>query len=130
MALPQIVSRNQAQKIQSFEINDRVVLQPNTWYTCPTGKKAIVKGSVLCTGLGAAGSAQFVVAGVTMYDWVRTTAVVGDYIDSPRDLTTINGGQSALFDVEISAGETIVTQQNTGTNAEFNIFATVTETDA
>jgi len=132
MALPQIVSRNIAQKIPTFEINGRVVLQPNTWYTCPTGKKAIVKGNVRCTSRGAAADADFVVAGVVMFTWdkaviANTFASGPNYIAQPEGLATGSGGELALFEVELAAGETIVTQQNTGTNAEFNLFASVQE---
>jgi len=132
MALPQIISRNQSQKIQSFEINGRVVLQPNTWYTCPTGKKAIVKGSVSCTGLGAAATTTFTVASIIMFTWNKATVNVPErnYIQTPDALSTADGGQTAFFEVELSAGETIVTDQNTGTNSEFNVFASVIETDA
>jgi len=131
MALPQIISRNQSQKIQSFEINDRIVLQPNTWYTCPTGKKAIVKGSVQCTNRGAAADASFEVAGVVMFRWDNTAvAPTNGYLDEPRGLSTANGGQLALFEVELSAADIIRTIQNTGTNAEFNVWADVIETDA
>ena len=132
MTLPQVISRNQVQKIPTVEINDRVVLQPNTWYTCPTGKKAIVKGSVQCTGLGAAATADFEVAGVTMFRWNNATQPTGsfDYLNSPRGLSTADGGQFALFEVELAAGEIIETTQNTGTNAEFNVWASVQETPA
>jgi len=128
MALPQIVSRNQAQKIQSVDVNARVVIQPNTYYTCPVGKKAIIKGSVQCTGLGAAANASFEAAGVVMFIWVGSGAIVGDYIDQPRVLSTINSGQVALFEVQLAASEFIRTIQNTGTNSEFNVFASVIET--
>jgi len=130
MALPQIISRNQSQKIQSFEINGRVVLQPNTWYTCPTGKKAIVKGSVQCTGRGAAATADFNAAGVIMFRWDAISPLIDDYTNVPRALVTGNGGQFALFEVELAAGETITTTQDSGTNAEFNVWASVIETDA
>jgi len=130
MALPQIVSRNQAQKIQSVEINGRVVIQPNTWYTCPTGKKAIVKGRVQCTGLGAAATADFNAAAILMFRWSNASAAVLGYLDNPRSLTTAVGGQFALFEVELAAGETITTTQNTGTNSEFNVWASVIETSA
>jgi len=128
MALPQIISRNQSQKIQSFEINDRVVLQPNTWYTCPTGKKAIVKGSVQCTGRGAAATTDFVAAGVVMFTWTSQASAQG-FETSPRNLSA-SLSEFAFFEVELAAGETILTQQNTGTNAEFNVWASVIETDA
>jgi len=132
MALPQIISRNQTQKIQSFEINGRVVIQPNTWYTCPTGKKAIVKGRVQCTGRGAAATSNFLAAGVIMFTWSNAGNILAEssYLNNPRSLTTQSGGQLALFEVELSAGEIIETTQNTGTNSEFNMWAEVIETDA
>jgi len=130
MALPQIISRNQSQKIASFEINGRVVLQPNTWYTCPTGKKAIVKGKVQCTGNGASASAEFVAAGVVMYDWGTGAATAIEHqIISPRGMRSAQN-EFGFFEVELAAGETIITQQDAGTNAEFNVWASVTETDA
>jgi len=119
--------RNAAQNIPTFEINGRIVLQPHTWYTCPAGKKALVKGSVQCTNRGAAANADFNVAGVLLFSWITGGAIVADYIDGPRSLSTVNSGQQAFFDVELSAGEIIETTQNTGTNAEFNVFAKVQE---
>jgi len=122
-------SSSVAQKIQEREINARVVLQPNVWYTCPAGKVAKVKGSVQCTGRGAAANADFNAAGILMFSWTSNGAIVDDYINQPRVLTTINGGQLAFFEVELSAGQTIETTQDSGTNAEFNVFATVVETN-
>lgn len=117
-----------AQKIPTFEINGRVVLQPNTWYTCPAGKKAIVKGRVQCTGRGAAANADFNAAGIFMFSWNNSAAVEVDRTTSqPRNLSDANGGQLAFFEVELAAGETITTTQNTGTNAEFNVWASVQE---
>jgi len=121
------------QKIPTVEINGRVVLQPNTWYTCPTGKKAIVKGRVQCTGRGAAANASFRAAGTEMFRWDNNSTLGGNtqnYLDSPRGLTTLDGGQFALFEVELAAGEIIETTQNTGTNAEFNLWASVQESPA
>lgn len=119
---------NTVQKIPEFEINDRIVLQPKTWYTCPAGKKAIVSGRVQCTGLGAASTVDFLIAAVTMFRWV-TGAAIGDYLQNPRNLSTVNGGQFALFDdIELSAGNVILTTQNVGTNAEVNLWAKIQET--
>ena len=119
---------NVAQKIPTVEINARVVLQPHTWYTCPTGKKAIVKGRIQCTGRGAAANADFNVAGILMFQWDRNTSTPLPADDNPRGLTTADGGQLAHFEIELSAGEIIETTQNTGTNAEFNVWASVQET--
>ena len=121
---------NAVQRIPEFEINDRIVLQPHTWYTCPAGKKARVKGSVQCTGRGAAATADFIAAGVIMFRWSRNTVSPLPYLDNPRDLTTSQGGQFAEFEIDLAAGDTIVTDQNAGTNAEFNVWAKVQETPA
>jgi len=120
-------SSSVSQKIQEREINARVVLQPHTWYTCPTGKVAKVKGSVQCTGRGAAATASFEVAGIIMFTWTSSATPQG-FETSPRLLSSAHS-EFALFEVELSAGEIIETTQNTGTNAEFNVFATVVETD-
>jgi len=114
------------QKIPKFEINDRIVLQPHTWYTCPTGKKAIVKGRIQCTGRGAAASASFEAAGVIMFTWVSGSGSIG-WEQSPRALND-GSDEFALFEVELSAGDIIETTQNSGTNAEFNLWADVQET--
>lgn len=122
------VPLNQSQKIATIEINDRIVLQPHVWYTCPAGKRAIVKGCVQCTSRGAAATADFIAAGVVMFRWNNSAANSGSYLEVPRGLTTAEGGQFAEFEVELSAGDTIVTDQDAGTNAEFNVWATVQET--
>jgi len=88
---------------------------------------AKVKGRVQCTGRGAAATASFEVAGVIMFTWVVGSGSLG-WEMSPRAL---NDGtdEFALFDVELSAGEIIETTQSTGTNAEFNVWAEVVETN-
>jgi len=129
MTLPQIISRNQLQKIPEIQIQGRVVLQPEVWYTCPAGKKAVIKGRIQCTGLGAAANASVQFAGVTMYTWL-VTALNLDYLIAPRELS-VDDDQFAFFeDVQLAAGETMETIQNTGTNSEFNVWAQVTETPA
>jgi len=130
MALPQIISRNQIQKIPSVAINVRKVLSGGTdgdFYTCPAGKRARIKGYVICTGLGAAATVNFEVAGTVLYTW-DGTALTGDYLENPRTLTALQGGQGALFDVQIEAGDILQYTQNTGTNAEMNMNAEVLET--
>jgi len=136
MALPQVISRNQLQKIQSRGINNRVVLQPETWYTCPTGKKAHVEGSFVCTGLGAAAEAHVIIAGIITNRWIAATATgsmaiprgMTKYMDGSNNLTDPPIDTEQLIDVDLVAGEAIVTDQTTGTNSEFNGFLKVTET--
>jgi len=117
------------QKIPEFEINDRIVLQPHTWYTCPANKKAIVTGRVQCTGRGAAGVAHFEAAGVIMFTWVAGGTIVGSWDEVPRNLKDALD-QFALFEVELAAGDIIETTQDVGTNAEFNVWSKVQETPA
>lgn len=124
-----IIAKTSAQKITTFEINGRVVIQPHIWYVCPAGKKAIVKGSIQCTSRGAAATADFEAAGVVQYRWSNAAAAVLGYLDNPRNLTTAQGGQFAKFEIELAAGENIRTLQNAGANAEFNLWAAVQETD-
>jgi len=121
MTLPQIVSRNQIQKTnkRTFAlVND--VVQPTTWYTCPTGKIAIVKGSTTCVDTGAAATSTLAFGGVVHATWLAT------------------GGSNVLLDdlaeqfvlewtAFLEAGDTIVTDQNTGTNSQFKLQMEVEE---
>jgi len=125
------VALGTVQKLPQVPITPvRTVVQPTTWYTCPTGKKAIVKGRVACTGRGAAATSTFKARGETMFEWNQSGVPIVnvDYINRPRDLSDGSGGQYAFFEIELAAGDIIQTIQNTGTNAEFNVFADVDET--
>ena len=122
------VGLNSVQKIPDVPIVPRrVVVQPRTWYTCPAGKKAFVRGSVACTGRGAAATADFKAGGEIMYRWTNAGPATLDANIVPRLLST---PQYAEFLVELAAGEIIETVQDSGTNAEFNLFAEVKETPA
>jgi len=127
LTLPQIISRNQLQKVLGVAINRRdVAAHPITYYTCPTGRKARCTGTVQCTGLGAAANVDFVVAGIIMFRWINVGFVAG-YLDSPRGLG-VTVDQFAKFDFELVAGQTVVSAQDSGTNGEINLFMNVTET--
>jgi len=121
MTLPTVVVRNQVQKTnkRTFAlVND--VVQPTTWYTCPTGKIAIVKGSCTCVDTGAAATSTLAFGGVVHATWLAT------------------GGSNVLLDdlaeqfvlewtAFLEAGDTIVTDQNTGTNSQFKLQMEVEE---
>ena len=133
MALPQIISRNQTQKIPTSSINLRKTLTGGSngdWYTCPAEKKAIIKGKVTCTDRGAAATVDFIVAGTTMFTWSVGLNTPLPYLDAPFRLTTGNGGQVAEFDVQLDAGEKLIYAQNSGTNASMNMNVTIQETPA
>jgi len=115
---------NSYKKIQEDSINGRIVVQPHVWYTCPTGKKAIIKGQAVCTGTGAAANTTLQGADET----IRRVLSSGGSTDRwQRDLV-IN--LIFTFEIELNAGETLETIQNTGTNAEWEVIAQVLETSA
>jgi len=127
MTLPQIISRNQLQKIASRGINRRdVASHPITYYTCPTGQKAKCKMLVSCTGTGAAATVDILVAGVIQFRWLAA-GFVNNYLDAPRTLGA-NADQYAKAEFDLVAGEAVVSAQDSGTNAEINMFLEVQET--
>jgi len=138
MAIATLTSRTRVATLPETALNGRVVLQPNTWYTCPTGKKAIVKGRVTCTGLGAAAQARFSVAGTIMFRWeAQGTGINVSVPDDTAIYYQANGTQFETplsvyrsFEVTLEAGDTIITSQDSGTNSEFNLFAQVLELPA
>jgi len=126
MALPQIISRNITQKIPDFALNVRKVLSGGTdgdFYTCPTGKKAIITGQAVCTGLGAAATVNLQFIGITVHQWDAATAASSD-----KFLTEINTYYN--FRVELAAAEVMRYTQNSGTNAEMNVNCTIQESAA
>jgi len=127
MTLPQIIARNQLQKIATIGINRRdVAAHPITYYTCPTGAKAKIKMLVDCTGTGAAATVDIIVAGVIMFRWI-VAAVTESYLDSPRTLSA-TADQFAKAEFDLVAGQTVVSAQDSGTNAEINMFMEIQET--
>jgi len=124
MALPQIISRNQIQRIPTTLINLRKVLSGGTdgdFYTCPTSKKAIIKGTAVCTGLGAAATVNLLAGGVELCDW----DVAGNI--GTNNLTV---GTFFPFEIQLAAGDILQYTQNTGTNGEMQITAEILETPA
>jgi len=123
----QLIPSNVAQKLPGTAINRRdVASHPVTYYTCPAGQKARCTGTIQCTGRGAAATVDFIAAGIIMFRWVAG-AFNGGYLDNPR-LLVDSVDQFARFDFELIAGETVVSAQDSGTNAELNLFMNVIET--
>jgi len=112
MTLPQIIARNQIQKIPTVSINTRLVGASLIFYTCPTGKKASLKGSAIMTGLGAASEVRLHANGISIMEWTAVVIV-------PR-----------MFEIGLAAGETLAKSQDSGTNGEVNVSAEVLETPA
>jgi len=136
MAIASLTSRTQVSALVEVSLNARVVLQPHTWYTCPTGKKAIITGRAQCTSRGAAANTGIFFSGVEMFRYDSAGAkesfpsLLG-WEFTPRHLTTALNGEFCFFnDVELAAGEIMQTTQNSGTNAAWNVWANVKELPA
>jgi len=126
MGLPQIVSRNVSQKIPQFSLNLRKVLSGGTdgdFYTVPASKKAIIQGRAVCTGLGAAATVELEVAGVSIQQW---NAGGGTEVNADPKIINIYMD----FVVELDATEVLRYTQNSGTNAEMNVFLRIQESAA
>lgn len=120
-----LTPRNIVQQINEIQILGVIVIQPNTWYTCPTGKKAIIEGTCVCQNVGAAATTDLNFAGVSHAEWQAAGGRSDDNI--PQDLAV---GVKFTFKVELVAGEIMQTSQNTGTNANFLLNAFVREANA
>ncbi len=118
-----LTAKNAAQKIPTIPIFGNVVVQPETWYTCPAGKKAIIKGTCVCSNTGAAAVADLEAAGVSIAEWQATGGVFDPSV--PQDLAE---GTEYPFEVQLAAGESLITTQDSGSNANFKINAKVQET--
>jgi len=127
LTLPQIISRNTSQKIPQFSLNERKTLSGGTdgdFYTVPTGKKAIIEGRAVCTGLGAAATVELEVETVSIQQWDATASQFGPNQD-PKSVDVFTD-----FIVELNAGEILRYTQNTGTNSEMNVFLRIQESSA
>jgi len=114
------------QKIPSVAITPRAtVVQPTTWFTCAVGQKAKVKGVVTCQGFGAAATANLLIGGTEIAEWDNAGCD-----NTNNDPLSLCADRYFKIDVDLEAGETIQTTQNTGTNSEFNAFLEVDETPA
>jgi len=140
LAIATLTSRTRVATFPEVALNARQVgSMPHTWYTCPAGKKAIIKGKITCTEEGAATETQFVAAGVIMFRFEKVSIgfVNTSITDDSEIVYSANGTQFVTpenvymhFEVTLAAGETILSQQNSGDNSEFNLFASVLELPA
>jgi len=123
MGLPQIIARNQIQKT-----NKRTVSRadtsgyPITYYTCPTGKIAVIKGSWICDDTGAAAVVDLNSAGISIAEVQATGGVIT--LTTPQNLA-----EDVLypFEADLVAGETLTCTQDSGTNATTKLFIVIEE---
>jgi len=134
-----IIAKTAIQKNPAIGININTTLQPHIYYTCPAGKVAKVKGRVTCVSTGAAAEGRFLVGTVIQNRWQssvgssRTQAQVLDTFQFADDgfvdrVTAINTFMT--FEFTLNAGENFSTDQSSGTNAQFKVFAEVLESPA
>lgn len=123
MGLPVIVSRNQIQKTNKRTLNQQNTSgHPITFYTCPAGKIAVIKGTIVCSSTGAAATVDFNVAGISLCEWQASGG--GTDPNVPQDLVV---GFLFHFEVNLSAGETIATNMSSGSNANTTINIVIEE---
>jgi len=132
MAIAILTSRTSVSTLdKTLGINRHDIVHPVTYYTCPTGKRARVVGTVVCRDRGSAGTVNFLVADVVLFAWTRTTNINTltnySYLNMSRTLSTAEGGGNAKFDIVLEAGETLRTTQSSGVNAEIDFNAEVQE---
>ena len=103
--------------ISTLALNLRKVDEsPAEYYTCPTDKKAIIKGTAICTSLGASTEARLQANAVTIVLWNSTS------------LSNNNGiFKTFNFECQLNAGESLAKSQNSGVNAEINVNAMIQE---
>lgn len=129
-----IIAKTTSQKLHPVPINDgihRTVVQPTIWYQCPIGKKALVKGTVRCSGTGAAATVDLDIAGVTDIRWRASTGwdIRARYnTDLRTDVPDLDRVRMT-FVADLLGGQFIETNQSSGNNAEINMFAEVVESD-
>lgn len=97
----------------------------NTIYTCPTGKKARIFGSVLLDNYGAASTVSILANGVPIESWLITNgAGSGDYDVRSSDTyygpvtnQTFSNYKKRQIDVQLDEGQSLTKTQNIGDNA-------------
>jgi len=126
-----IISKNISQGIPDINIIRNITVTPDILYTCPPGKKAIVKGIVRCVDRGTAAQGRFIAKGVILYRWDRntfqTTTLHPAWSERPDTMSTNSGGEFAVIDLVLEAGENITVAGNTGVNSQFKTNLQVRE---
>jgi len=114
-------ARNATQRIPTIPINVKRVISPFTFYTCPAGKKSIIKGTAVCTGTGAATFVSLLGADELIQKWNNTADIQVTKNINVRTDVIIN------FEIQLDALEILNYTQDVGTNAEMQINVKVQE---
>lgn len=117
------IALNSVQKLPTDAINVRRTVSPFTFYECPVGFKAVVKGTALVDNFGAGTTVSLKGAGVFIAQWIFTSCVVGNF-----DVKKLCLGTQFKFEIQLDAGDIVEYIQNSGTNASIDFTATVQET--
>jgi len=123
MTLPQIIARNTLQQTNTRALfQQNVSAHPITYYTCPAGKIARISGVWNCLDTGAAAVVDLIGAGVSIAEVQASGG--GTDINIPQDLAE---NLNFPFEIWLEATETLVTAQDSGTNANTIINAKIEE---
>jgi len=109
-------AKNTAQKIDSRAINGSTQSEPGgvfQVYTCPTGQRAKIKGTVNVDSFGAGTQVLVQIDSAELIRLILAT-------DSPTDIP----------EVSLEAGESLELNPNVGTNADIEFALTVVESPA
>jgi len=130
-----IISKNISQSLAERNIILNTTTTPFIYYTCPVGKRASIKGWVRCVDRGGASNCSFEAAGVVMWIWNTNAGhqSISDhpaYTERTQAMTTSSGGDIAMVDLVLEAGQFIRVIQNAFTNAQFKCNFKVKELPA
>jgi len=125
-----IQAKNAAQAIAQTSTIVNSTSTPITVVVPPAGKKAIVTGQVWCVNTGAAAEARLVANGVIIARW----PTIGTALNDNNPDRTGAGGMfpSTKYNVDLilDSLQTLVLDQDSGTNAQFKRILKVLELPA
>jgi len=123
MTLPQIIARNNLQRTNTRALFQQdVAAHPITYYTTPANKVTRISGVWNCLDTGAAAVVDLIAAGVSIAEVQASGG--GTDINIPQNLAE---NLNFPFEVWLEATETLVTAQDSGTNANTIINAKIEE---
>lgn len=116
---------NTLQRMVEIPLNNRTVVQPTVWYTCPAGKRALITGQCKLDNYGAASAVYFQVNSAVIHEFN-----INDKTYNGSSYIQHQSYRTRSFQVELGAGDQLKTTQDIGTNAEFNVNAKILELPA
>ncbi len=107
---------NALQNIPTFRVASRLTATSQSWYTCPAGRKAKVRGYFIVDAFGAA---------TIIHIEINPTAGV-----VASGGVTVVDIQSDIVEVDLAAGDVLGYDQDAGTNGTVDGVWSIQESDA